>query len=285
VSAGTENDLQMIDAFGSWVGRSRIIPLGHQLKVGVPRYPSHPPFSYSLTNKLGEGFGTVPGQDPRADGASDTISLGVHTGSHQDSLVHMSWDGKLHDGTDIHEPGVQDWGTGIHMKSTDENMRAVAAPGILLDFPVLEGVEALPLGYPITPESMRRCADRFGVSINKGDVVLIRTGWDTKYHSMEAFLKGGNPGPTVEAVRMMIDAGVVASGADTMPYEAIPAVVANEVHIEMLVKAGVFIFETLDMRALSAAKAYRFFFVSAPLRIYGQTGSPVCPIAIVPAAS
>jgi kynurenine formamidase len=275
----------MIDAFGSWVGRSQIIPLGHQLKVGVPRYPAHPPFMYSLTNTLGDGFGSVPGQDPRAEGASDVISMGVHTGTHQDGLVHMAWDGKLHDGTDFRDPGVMDYSTGIHMKTISENIRPIAAPGILLDFPVYEGIKALPADYPITPEVMQRCADKFGLSFNKGEVVLIRTGWDTKYDSMKDFLGSGNPGPTIEAARMLIDNGVIASGADTMPYEAIPAVVANEVHIELLVKAGVFILETMDLRALSAAKGYRFFFVSAPLRIFGQTGSPVCPLAIVPNAS
>lgn len=278
-------DLQMLDAIGGWLGRSEVIQLGHQLRMGVPRYASHPPFMYSLTNMHGDGFVMVQGQDPRTEGASDVITMGVHTGTHQDSLAHVAWDGKLHDGTDFREPGVMEYHSGVHMKTMPENMRPIVATGILLDFPAFLGVEAIPVDYQITPATMQACADEFGTSFNKGDAVLIRTGWDTKYSSPSEFLAGGSPGPTIEAARMLIEKGIVASGSDTMPYEAIPAVVPLEVHVEMLVKSGVFIFEAMDLRRLSARKVYRFLFVSAPLRILGQTGSPVCPVALVPKAS
>jgi kynurenine formamidase len=276
-------DMQMIDSIGEWLGRSDVVRLGHELKIGVPRYSSHPPFMYSLTNMHGDGLVMVQGQDPRTEGASDVITMGVHTGTHQDSLAHAAWDGKLHDGTPFNDPGVMEYSSGVHMKTRRDNIDAVVAPGILLDFPAFLGVKgAIPVDYQITPETMAACADKFGLTFNKGDVVLIRTGWDTKYTSAREFLAAGSPGPTIEAARMLIEAGMVASGSDTMPYEAIPAVVPLEVHVEMLVKAGVFIFETMDLRGLSERKAYRFLFVSAPLRIFGQTGSPVCPVAVVP---
>ena len=282
MNAAVTDDRSSLDAFGVWLQHAEVVQLGHQLKIGVPRFPSHPPFMYSLTNKHGDGLAMVPGQDPRTEGASDAFAMGAHTGTHQDSLAHVSFDGRLNDGTEFSAPGVQDYATGIHMRHRPENMRPVVAPGILLDFTAYLNVGAIPGDYPITPESMQACAEKFGVSFNRGEVVLIRTGWDTKYGDPSDFLAGAMPGPTIEAAKFLVSKGAIATGSDTMPYEQIPAVLPLEVHVELLNKAGVFIFETLNLKDLAARRAYRFLFASLPLRILGQTGSPVNPVAILP---
>jgi kynurenine formamidase len=67
-----------------------------------------------------------------------------------------------------------------------------------------------------------------------------------------------------------------------MPYERAPGPKPLEVHAILLVEAGVFIFETLNLVELSERKAYRFVFCANPLRITGATGSPINPVAIVP---
>ncbi len=116
----------------------------------------------------------------------------------------------------------------------------------------------------------------------EGDVVLIRTGWDTLWDDPPAYLASQLPGPTAATARWLVERGVVATGSDTMPYERAPGEKPLEVHAILLVESGVFIFETLNMIELSERKAYRFLFTANPLRITGATGSPINPIAIVP---
>jgi kynurenine formamidase len=91
------------------------------------------------------------------------------------------------------------------------------------------------------------------------------------------------PGPIGDTARFLAKIGIVATGSDTLAYEQAPGERPLEVHVELLSKAGIFIFESLNLTALSARRAYRFLFAVAPLRIAGQTGSPVNPLALVAA--
>jgi len=49
----------------------------------------------------------------------------------------------------------------------------------------------------------------------------------------------------------------------------------------LLVEAGIHIIEAMDLTALAAASAGEFFFIAAPLKITGGTGSPIRPLAVV----
>jgi kynurenine formamidase len=269
---------------GSLLAGAELIELGQPLAIGAPRYPSHPPFMYSLTSRHDERLLVLPGQDASISGASDAFAMGVHTGTHIDSLTHCAIDGCLHDGTNVAAAGMQDDARGIQMLHT-ESLRAIVAPGILLDFPGLLGVERVPRDYGITAERLTACAEAQGVTIARGEVVLVRTGWDTLYGQPEEFLSMPLPGPTPDAARLLSAAGIVATGSDTMPYEQAPGATPLEVHAELLVRAGIFIMETLDLRELARRDAHRFLFAALPLRITGATGSPINPVAIIAGGS
>ena len=51
----------------------------------------------------------------------------------------------------------------------------------------------------------------------------------------------------------------------------------------LLVESGIYIIEALDLEGLSEQAIHEFFFVLVPLNIFGATGSPVRPLAVVPA--
>jgi kynurenine formamidase len=53
------------------------------------------------------------------------------------------------------------------------------------------------------------------------------------------------------------------------------------VHVELLVRRGIYIIELLYLEDLARDRAFEFLFVCLPLRIRGATGSMVRPIAIV----
>jgi kynurenine formamidase len=53
------------------------------------------------------------------------------------------------------------------------------------------------------------------------------------------------------------------------------------VHVILLVESGIHIIEVLDLEALARDRVHEFWFVAAPLKIVGATGSPLRPLAIV----
>jgi kynurenine formamidase len=262
--------------------QSRVVQLGHLLQPGQTRNASAPPFSHTLTNRFDDDVlaVSVPGQSSDIRGVSDAISLGCHTGTHMDSLAHVSYKGRLFDGSDISAPGVQDDFRGIIMPGR-ENFRPLVARGVLLDFARYLGVDRVAGDYVVTPAELAACAESQQVTFGAGDVVLFRMGYDTVYRDADAYLRMPIPGPDPDTARELVRAGVVATGSDTMPYEAAPGAEPMVVHAELIPKAGVFIFEMLDLRELSEIDAREFLFIALPLRIEGGTGSPINPIALV----
>ncbi|MGH3193004.1 MAG: cyclase family protein [Streptosporangiaceae bacterium] len=260
---------------------ARVVQLGHMLRPGQTRNGTAPPYSHTLTNGFDEEIGSVPGQSPSIRGVSDMISLGCHTGTHMDSLAHVSYNGQLFDGTKTSDQGVADYFGGVVMKNLAENFRPIVARGVLLDFARYLGVDRAPQDYVITPQELAACAASQDVTFGRGDVVLFRMGYDTVYRDVDEFLRMPIPGPDPDTARELVRAGIVATGADTMPYEAAPGAEPMQVHAELIPKAGVFIFEMLDLREMSELDAREFLFVALPLRIEGGTGSPINPVALV----
>ena len=259
---------------------SRVVQLGHPLLPGQTRNGSAPPFGHTLSSRFDRTTDQVPGQSPDIAGASDMIALGCHTGTHMDSLAHVSYEGRLFDGSPIDGPGVVDDFRGVTMAGR-ENFEPIVARAVLFDFARHLGVERAPADYVITPDELHACAQGQGLTFGAGDVVLFRTGYDTIYRDSADYLTMPIPGPDPATARELVAAGVVATGSDTMPYEAAPGDEPMQVHAELIPKGGVYIFEMLDLRELAALAPQEFLFVALPLRIAGGTGSPINPIALV----
>lgn len=265
------------------IAGAEVIELGHPFGpgLGMLQTDEHPPFSYELFIPH-DRDPFEPGQVPGSSAGTDRITTGLHVGTHIDSLGHVAADGCLCDGTDVFAPGVQGASTGVKMQSGSA-LRPIAAPAILLDFPAYFGCEVLDGNHTITVEELVGCAESAGVEIEAGGVVLIRTGFDLLWDAEpERFLSPPFPGPGIEAARLLRQRGVVATGADTITYEAYPSDAIVDVHIELLVKGGIFIIEGLRLRELAKRRAYSFDFVALPLNMPQATGSPINPIALLP---
>lgn len=257
-----------------------VVELGHPLGPGALHLPAHPGFSYELTllHEREEDEGQIPG----SSAGTDRICSGLHVGTHVDSLSHVGMEGRLCDGTEVFAEGVQDPESGIELRS-GSGLRPIVAPGVLLDFPAYLGCEVLEDGHEISVEELEGCAAAAGVEIEPGSVVLVRTGFDLLWdRSPERFLGGGVfPGPGLEAARFLRQRGIVATGSDTASYETYPVGATLSVHVELLVRGGVFIIESLRLQELAARGASRFEFVALPLNLPKATGSPINPVAIL----
>lgn len=268
-----------MDLIGSVAG-AKVVQLGHRLTAGMTANGVAPPFAHALTCHFEHVTGQVPGQSPDIAGVSDMMALGNHTGTHIDSLAHIAFQGKLFDGTPIDGEGVQDNFYGIRMRHM-EAFRPLVTRGVLIDLARWMGVDIIPRDFVLTPEKLDAACTALGVEIRKGDSVLLRTGFDTKYDNRDYFLTMPLPGPDPACARALVAKGIASTGSDTMPYEAAPGDEPLLVHAELIPKGGVFIFEMLDLRELAALNVTEFLFVALPLNIDGGTGSPVNPVAIL----
>ena len=126
--------------------RSRVYDLAQPWFTGMPHYPTHPPFLYSLTKKHGDLLA-----DGGVSSAADSIALGTHVGTHIDALCHFSCDGKMHGGVEV--GGIQDYGRGIDRLSVD-TVTPMLRRGVLLDVAGHLGVDSLPADFVITPKHL-----------------------------------------------------------------------------------------------------------------------------------
>jgi kynurenine formamidase len=126
-----------------------------------------------------------------------------------------------------------------------------------------------------------------GVTVERWDTVLIRTGYMSLWPDAEKMFAHKTPGPDLSAAEWLLEKGVIASGTDTETYEVQPAPDPGPtgnpqpVHTLLLIENGIYLMESLDLEELARNRVYEFLFVALPLKIRGATGSMVDPLAVV----
>jgi kynurenine formamidase len=265
----------MMDLFER-LRRLKVYDLAQPYFVGMPHFPTHPPFIFGLTKKHGDMV-----TESGASSSADSIALGSHVGTHIDALCHFSYEGKLHGGVEV--KNVQSDAGGIGKHSVD-TIAPIVRRGVLLDIAGHLGSEALPPNLTITPEHLESAAKAQNIAVENGDVVLLRTGWARFWNDPARYITGGHgmtatgPGPELDGAHWLSKRGVFAAGSDTVAFERVPSAMA--VHVHLLVESGIHIIEALNLEELARDRVYEFVFVAAPLKIRGGTGSPIRPLAL-----
>ena len=129
-----------------------------------------------------------------------------------------------------------------------------------------------------------------GVEVDRGDIVLVRTGQLAmcKSRGSWAGYNGGDaPGLSLTCAEWIYRKEIAGYATDTWGTEVIPNEtpdVFQPIHCVSLVHTGVLVGEIFDLEGLAADCAadgvYEFFFVAPPLPITGAVGSPINPQAI-----
>jgi len=258
------------------ISEARVYDLAQPLEAAMPVSPNHPGFKMALMRRHGDMV--------RADGGSasnEMIMIGGHTGTHVDSLCHVSHEGQLYGGISAQEAqkGGKFSAHGV------ETIPLTFCRGVMLDIPALKGAALLEPGAPITARDLTEAEQRQGVKVCAGDAVLIRSGWPVHWSNPEKFLShhDGVPGPDESAAAWLADRKVRLTGAETIAYECIYPERGHAllpVHRILLVERGINIIEMLNLTDLATDKVYEFLFVLTPLKVVGATGVPVRPVAV-----
>jgi kynurenine formamidase len=186
-----------------------------------------------------------------------------------------------------------------------ENMarRGIVGRGVLLDVARHLDEARKPLDYTtaavITKDMLSDCQKAQGVTIETGDIVLIRTGWlgwylneataeQKKVMAGEAMshLRTPGIGPDEEMAAYLWDLHIAAVAADNPALEAWPPGPESGgfLHLRLIPLFGMNIGELWYLDDLAADCAadgvYEFMLTSAPLNIPGGVGSPPNALAI-----
>jgi kynurenine formamidase len=207
------------------------------------------------------------------------VSLYTHMGTHIDALAHFGLNGKIWNGFRADEQlGDRGW-----QVAGAENIPPIVARGVLIDMAAAKGMEMLPDGYRVTREDLVAALARQRVSLQPGDVVLIRTGRMQHYEDAGAYMENP-PGMGLSAARYLVEeGGAMIVGADNLSFEAFPSEVAGNyvpVHTYLLAEQGTPIIELVYLEALARDKVYEFAFIGGSLKLRGADGAPIRPIAL-----
>ena len=261
-------------------------------------------FSLALPLSQHEGIqtGAIPGRvnplrtmtqinvpmtgDPDGPSTSDdVVTMGLQCATHWDGLAHVSYGGKIYNGYPA--SSITSFGAGqcgIH------NVRTLVSRGVLLDVARVHGVDRLDGGYPITADDLAAAETMGKLTVQSGDIVLVRTG--QMQHILQSVPdKIGyavpSSGPSIHTVEWFRERDVAAVATDNLTFEVWPCQPEGDilpVHVLHLVEMGLTQGQNFVLEELAADCAsdgvYEFFLEASPQPFTGAVGSPVNPVAV-----
>jgi len=207
------------------------------------------------------------------------VSMYTHMGTHIDALNHFGLNGEIWNGFKAEEHlGDRGWNV-----AGAENIPPIIARGVLIDVPAYLGMDMLSDGYRISRSDLKAALHAQNVSVEVGDVVLIRTGRMQRYNNAIAYMDNP-PGLGLDAARYLVeDKGAMIVGADNLSFEAFPSELESDyvpLHTYLLGEQGAPIIELVFLEELSRDKVFEFAFIAGSLKLRGADAAPLRPIAL-----
>jgi kynurenine formamidase len=219
--------------------------------------------------------------------ADDMVVMPLQCGTQWDGLGHVFYENWMWNGYDCREVTSN----GAQKCGIEKTKSRMVGRGVFLDVPRALGKKVLDDGYGITVADLDRTAKAQGVTVKKGDFVVVRTG------QMEAKLEAGSwdgypggdaPGFSFETLEWIKRTELAALASDTWGCEVRPneseAGINQPWHWITIPIMGMTMGEIFYVKDLAedcaADKVYEFLFVAPALPITGAVGSPTNPLAI-----
>lgn len=219
--------------------------------------------------------------------ADDKLVAFLQGSTQYDALGHVWYGGQIWNGYDARTTVG-----GLDKASVEPiAQRGVVGRGVLIDMARHLGVEAIEAKRTFDHNDLQEAAEAQGVTIEKHDILLIRT------NHLQLFFEQGDefyedfcePGLqySPELVQWFHDMEIPNLVTDTIANEVTTdpdTGVALTLHNALMRNLGIALTEICDLESLAAACAddgrWDFLYAAAPLKIHRATGSPVNPLAI-----
>jgi kynurenine formamidase len=272
---------------------ARLVKRGHVISCAIPYDGDGPQTGhFGRTNPklymLQDGGDVLLGAQDHLPGlryADDAISMPLQSGTHWDAFSHIFYDGAMYNGFGLEHVTS----TGARIGGVETMRDRLVGRGVLLDMPRHHGVDWLQPGHGIDSAQLAACADAQGVTVGRGDILLVRTGHlaMARAEGWGAYAGGDSPGLCLDSVEFMHDREIAAVATDTWGVEVRPNetdAIFQPLHVVALVNAAIPFGEMFDLERLATDCAehgcHEFLFVSAPVPFTGAVGGPLNPVAI-----
>ncbi|MET9724722.1 cyclase family protein [Streptomyces zaomyceticus] len=220
-------------------------------------------------------------------GADDVIAMPLQCSTQWDGLGHIFDHGKAWNGRPAEQVVTSD---GDQVTGIEHMASHIAGRAVLLDVGRTAGENGeLPDGFAINEEHLAAAAEAHGVTVGRGDIVLVRTGQLARVQrdGWGDYAGGAAPGLSFTTASWLHGSEIAAIATDTWGFEVRP----NEfdhafqpLHQVVIPHIGLLIGEMWDLEDLAgdcaADGVYEFWLTAAPLPITGAVGSPVNPVAV-----
>jgi kynurenine formamidase len=219
-------------------------------------------------------------------GSDDWIVMPLQCVTQWDSLAHVFYEGKMYNGADA----ALVTSSGAARNGIAKTSDRIAGRGVLLDVARHKGMPALAPGYAITVDDLEATAAARGVSVGRGDILLIRTGHMSRYLARgdwRHFDLDDSPGVSVHTAAWMHARQIAAVASDNYAVEVRPSELPpfrSPFHICAIPNMGLTLGEIFFLEELAADCAadgrYEFLLVAPPLPVTGGVGTPINPYAL-----
>lgn len=264
------------------IAAARLVKTGKVYSLGIevtPDTPAFPPRGCKLyIVQPGQHAGATLG-DTKTSYNDDILNCWIGIGSQLDGLGHIGVDNVYYNG--VHAKDFVD-SSGLK-KYGIEKVPPMVTRGVLLDMAGYLGVDVVKEGTPFNKAEIEGAAQKQGIEIREGDVVLFHTGWLSLIDKEPQRYGSVEPGLGKEGAEYLVSKGVVAVGADTWGLEVLPfekGVGIFEVHQILLAKNGTYILENMNTAPLAKDQAWEFMFVLGHNKYKGAVQSMINPVAI-----
>ena len=238
----------------------------------VPDAPA-PPVHYMVES--GEGWASGEKLTSRpTQAATDFFGMVFHgqTITHVDSLAHFFWRGRMYNDRPAHLVSTR---LGATVESVEVAKDGIVTRGVLVDAPMVRGVDWLERGEGVMPQDILAAEERCGFRIEEGDVLLVRTG-QLHRRNVEGPVDIGVEGATAcqaACLPLFHERGIAMLGSDTWndftpsQYPSVP----QPIHQVGIVAMEMWILDNPDLEGLAAACRERgrweFMLWISPLRL------------------
>ena len=249
------------------------IELGHVLNASIPLAAGR---RFEVLTKR---TNNLPESNRRGSNEELVIAEIGQVGTQFDGFSHQTIGDSMYNCFKVSEVSTR---TGFS-KLGIENVGFLMTRGVLIDVAALKSVAMLGDGYEITVADLEAALRRQNLTLERGDAVIIHTGYGKLWGTGNARYARGNPGIGVAAAEWLARQQPMLVGADTTPVEISPnpdARINLPVHQIMLAVHGIHLLENLKLDELAARGIQEFAFMLQPLKLQGATGSTVAPVAV-----
>jgi kynurenine formamidase len=276
------------------VRSSRLVKRGVTFSLAIPLDSTGPqinqPRRFNPIHRMiltGPDFTTGAFKRPGNVGfADDMVIMALQCATQWDALSHCFLDGKLYNGYDANLVSSE----GAKKNGIEKMARFIVTRGVLLDIPRVKGLQWLEPGYAITVDDLEAAVKAHGVSVGRGDALLVRTGQMAMCRQRKSwgdYAGGDAPGLSFYTADWIHAHELSALATDTWGMEVRPNELPDSyqpLHQVLIPHMGLLVGEIFDLDELAEDcardRVWEFQFVAPPLPITGAVGTPVNPLAV-----